>query len=418
MKILFTYENPLPNTQADAEVFVSTAKHLAPLSGQCWLHVPIPRADRQTAQDLAAMPAVRVWTPIRPGLLRHFLCGLTVVLRKEFRQADLVYTRNLWVAWMSLMFGQRVAFDHYRPWPDQIPPMQFWLHRLMGNRRFLINICHSDYTRRKYLELGVPPEKLHCVHNGFEPQRFAERLTVETAKRELGIDPERKMVVYTGRVNHKKGLELVIEAAKKLPDIQFLFVGSSGEGPIERLAQDVPNIRMVPWQTPEVLGLYIQAADMLLIPPSQLPMTEFGSTVLPLKLFLYLGAGRPILAGDIADVREVLRHGENAMLCPPDSIEALVEAIRTIAGDGELAARLAAAALADSARLTWEARAQKIAALVANRMRSAPVAAGFWSGSQFRSWLRQSRRWLVHLLRNRSLFLPAAAAPSFPAESE
>ncbi len=74
---------------------------------------------------------------------------------------------------MSILFGQRVVFDHYRPWPDQIPPLQYWLYRLFCHRRFLGSICHSEYTRQKYIELGVPAEKLRCVHNGFEPARFA-----------------------------------------------------------------------------------------------------------------------------------------------------------------------------------------------------------------------------------------------------
>src|SRR5271156_5952962 len=52
-------------------------------------------------------------------------------------------------------------------------------------------------------------------------------------KRKLGLSPGRKTVVYTGRVNHKKGLDLVIAAAKKLPDIQFILVGSYGRSETE-----------------------------------------------------------------------------------------------------------------------------------------------------------------------------------------
>src|SRR5712671_3241765 len=40
VKILFAFENPLPNAQADAEVFVATAKHLAAFATRAWLHVP------------------------------------------------------------------------------------------------------------------------------------------------------------------------------------------------------------------------------------------------------------------------------------------------------------------------------------------------------------------------------------------
>jgi glycosyltransferase involved in cell wall biosynthesis len=420
MKILFAFENPLPSAEADAEVFVTTGKYLAPLTEQSWLHVPLAdETPRETINALAGMPVVRAHAPLRPAVLRHFCCGLTIVFRKEFRQADLVYTRNLWVAWMSLLFGQRVAFDHYRPWPDQIPPLQFWLYRLMCNRRFLVNICHSDYTREKYLALGIPAEKLRCVRNGFEPRRLQTPIPIEVAKQQIGVSPDQKTVVYTGRVNHKKGLSLVVEAAKKLPDLLFILVGSYGEGPIEAMARGIPNIRIVPWQQPETLGHYVFAADVLLIPPSLKPLAEFGSTVLPLKLFLYLASGRPILAGDTPDVREVLKHGKNAYLCQPDSLDALVAGISALTTDSALATRLAETALADSQGFTWDARAHKIIDIVSSRLRSAPLAGGTWGRAQFRAWMNQSRRWLEHLIRERSWVLPPDAvqpAPSSAAE--
>ena len=421
MKILFAFENPLPSAEADAEVFITTARYLSPLTGQSWLHVPA--ADRKSCEaagKLAAMPAIRAWTPLRPALLRHLFCGLSLILRNEFRRADLVYTRNLWVAWMAVTFGGRVAFDHYRPWPDQIPPLQAWLYRLICNRRFLVNICHSNYTRAKYLKLGIPAGKLDCVHNGYEPERLQAPVSVERAKDTLGIAADRKTVVYTGRINHKKGLHLVIEAARRLPAIEFILVGSYGEGPIEKLARALANVRIVPWQEADALGQYIFAADVLLIPPSWQPLAEFGSTVLPLKLFAYMASGRPILAGRTPDIEELLRDGENALLCPPDDVEALVAGLATLTGDAQLASRLAAAALADSRGFTWEARARRIAAILDTRLRSAPIAYGFWSRTQFRTWLYQSRRWLVHLLREGSWVLPPSLAtpPALPAEPE
>ena len=407
MKILFTFENPLPSREADAEVFVTTAKYLAPLTARSWLHVPMsPAGSRDAIPDPAGVPLLRARAPLRPAVLRHLCCGLTMVCRRAFRQADLVYTRNLWVAWLAVRFGQNVAFDHYRPWPAQIPPLQPWIYRLMCSRRFLVNICHSDYTKGKYLDLGIPLEKLRCIHNGFEPRRLQAPVPMATAKRGIGVSADQKTVVYTGRVNHKKGLAMVIEAAKKLPDILFILVGSSEEGPIETMARTVANVRLVPWQPPEALGQYVFAADVLLIPPSWQPLAEFGSTVLPLKLFFYLASGRPILAGDTPDVREVLRHGENALLCRPDCLDELVAGITTLTSDAKLAARLAATSLADSRDFTWDVRANKIADLLASRLRSAPTARGAWSRPQFLAWMHQSWHWLVHLVRKRSWVLP------------
>jgi starch synthase len=411
MKLLFAYENPLPNAEADAEVFITTAKYLASHFPGSRLHAPIATgASREQVEALAGLALVPAKAPLRPAALRHFLCGLTIVFRGAFREADAVYTRNLWVAWMSILFGQRVVFDHYRPWPDQIPPLQYWLYRLFCHERFLGSVCHSDYTSHKYQALGVPAEKLRCIHNGFEPKRFQAPLPVAEAKRRIGLPPDARTIVYTGRINHKKGLELVLEAAKQLPELTFLFVGSYGDGPVEALAKSVPNIRIIPWQTEATLVDYIFAADVLLIPPSMQPLAKFGSTVLPLKLFLYLGSGRPILAGDTPDVAEVLKHGQTAWLCTPDSLAALVEGLRALTEDGALAAHLGEGARADSRNFTWSARAEKIAATVQGWAAAKPRR-GRWGRGQSAIWARQSRRWLLHFIRTRSWILPPGSMP-------
>ncbi len=410
MRILFAFENALPNNEADAEVFVTTARYLARLAPGSWLHVPLPAdADVPAVQELAGMAVVRARAPEGPALLRHLCCGLTLVFRREFRQADLIYTRNLWIASVALAFGQRVAFDHYRPWPDQIPPLQFWLYRLFSRSRLLINICHSDYTLQKYLRLGVPAPKLQCIHNGFEPDRLRRPLGVAAAKHRIGVAPTQKTVVYTGRLNHKKGLDLVIAAARHLPDVLFILVGSQGTGPIETASRAIGNIRIVPWQAPGALAPYIFAADVLLIPPSSRPLAQFGSTVLPLKLFLYMASGRPIVAGDTPDVAEVLRHNENAWLCPADQAQALVAALRSLLHDPGLASRLADAALAESRGLTWSGRARKIIGLLDQRLRHHPPDAGHWGAVQTRLWRRESWLWLRHLVRQRSWVLPPHA---------
>jgi len=419
LKILFAFENPLPNAQADAEVFVTTARHLAAFTSRAWLHVPASdEANRGAAAALAGMPVVRAQAPLRPAAVRHFCCGLTLPFRPEFREADLVYTRNLWVAWLALLFGQRVMFDHYRPWPDQVPPLRPWIRSIFCHPRFLGSITHSEYTRGKYLELGIPAEKLHCVHNGFDPQRLGAHIPAEVAKQQIGVPQGTKTVVYTGRINHKKGLELVLDAAKRLPDTLFLLVGASGSSTIEVAAKGVGNVRIVPWQQSDTLPRYIFAADVLLIPPSVKPLAEFGSTVIPLKLYLYMGSGRPIVAGDTADVREILEDGRNALLSQPDSVEALVAGIVALTGDESLARRIGAASLADSRQFTWDARAGKIAAIVANRLASAPVACGAWGAAQSRVWIRQSLRWAVHLIRTRSWVLPPAVAVGPTADGE
>jgi glycosyltransferase involved in cell wall biosynthesis len=315
---------------------------------------------------------------------------------------------------MALLFGQKVVFDHYRPWPEQIPPLQWWIYRLQCHKRFLLNICHSDYTRSVYAALGVPGQKLQCIRNGFEPRRLLAPLAAEAAKAAIGVPPGQKTVVYIGRLNHKKGLELAIAAARLLPDLLFILVGSHGDGPIEDAARNVANIRIVGWQSSETVGTYMFAADVLLIPPSRQPLAKYGSTVLPLKLFLYMASGRPIVAGNTPDVGEVLRHQENAFLCEPDSVQALVDGLRLMTQDEGLAARLAEHAARDSKTLTWDARAHRIEDAIRSRQQTAGVTQTRWNGAQRRVWLGQSCRWLVHLAKNRSWVMPPPVLRAAP----
>ena len=110
------------------------------------------------------------------------------------------------------------------------------------------------------------------------------------------------------------------------------------------------------------------AADVLLIPPSELPLERYKKTVLPLKVFLYLAAARPILAGDTPDIADVLQDGANACLVPPDDVSAAVETLARLRTDSDLAGRLSAGAAATSEGLSWDARAERIDRFVRERL--------------------------------------------------
>ena len=77
-----------------------------------------------------------------------------------------------------------------------------------------------------------------------------------------------------------------------------------------------------------------------------------------------MASGRPIIASDLPAIREVLRDGENALLVEAGNAEAIARAMRTLAGDPQLAGRLARTAAADAAAYTWARRAERLEALL------------------------------------------------------
>ncbi len=295
-------------------------------------------------------------------------------LRQVFRDpelegADLLYSRIPAMLGMGRRSPIPFAVDHYRPWPDDLPAIRPLLRRTAADPKCLGLVIHSAYAAGAYARAGVPVGKLLVAHNGAEP-RLGPPQDKAAARAKLGLDPDRFIAVYAGRVNAQKGLDAVLALADLRPEALFLLVGSEGEGPVEAEARRRPNVRIVPWQGPAALPAWLHAADVLLIPPSRAPLEQYRNCVLPLKLFAYLAAGRPILAPEAPDTAELLTDGETALLVPPDDPEAAAAALDRLR-EPALAARLGAAAYAQSARLTWDARAEKIETFLKARL-SAP----------------------------------------------
>ena len=84
----------------------------------------------------------------------------------------------------------------------------------------------------------------------------------------------------------------------------------------------------------------------------------------PLKVFEYMAAGRPILAPDQPNIREILTHAQTALLFAPDQPGALWHAIARLLADPALRTRLGTAARSalETRDFTWLGNARRIAA--------------------------------------------------------
>jgi glycosyltransferase involved in cell wall biosynthesis len=406
MRITYVFDVPLPDTGADTEQVVNTASALARQGHQVTLLIPA-RADG--AGDAARLRDYYHVTgdftvrhlPLRYRglrLLEKWSHALRARRDPAVHQAQVVYTRNLPAAGVMLRAGHRVVYEHFRPWGDQVPPLQPYLRWVLRHPRLVGAVFHSAFARDSYLRLGVPAERLLVAHNGWDPARMEPRLTREAARARLGLPAGGFTVAYSGRLNRRKGLEVLLAAARAAPEIGFVLIGSEGEGPVEREAAGLPNVRVVPWLGFGELAPWLYAADALVIPPSLAPLARHGNTVLPIKLFLYLAAGRALVAPVAPDTAELLADGRNARLIPPGDPAGLVSALRELAADPARTARLAAGALETAAGLTWEARAGHIGKFLSGRLAAPPPPSlptpDPWSAPR---WLGASVRWLFRI---------------------
>lgn len=406
MRITYVFDVPLPDTGADTEQVVNTTSALARRGHALTLLVPGPADGPGDAGTLREYYHVSGGFALRH--LRHRYRGLRLfekwshALRARrdpaLAESEVVYTRNLPAAGLLLRAGFAVVYEHFRPWGDQVPPLQPYLRWVLRHPRLLAAVFHSEFARASYLRLGAPPGRLLVAHNGWDPARMEPRLPRQTARRQLGLAPDRFTVVYSGRMNLRKGLDVLLAAARAAPEMDLVLIGSEGEGAVEREAAALPNVRVVPWLRFADLAPWLYAADALVIPPSLAPLTRHGNTVLPIKLFLYLAAGRALVAPRAPDTAELLQHDRNAVLVPPGEVPALVAALRELAADPARRDRLATAAGETAAHLTWDARAARIDAFLAQRL-AAPGAPDLpqpdpWSAGR---WLGETLRWILRI---------------------
>lgn len=367
--------------QACREQTMATAAALARRGHEVTLLMPQRRRDPTlSADDLRLFHDVEgelrlVQRPCRwvgEGLLTSLMWIFRFVRDPALAGADLLYSRIPAMLGAGHLSPLPFATDHYRPWPDDHPTSRPFLRRTAAHGHNLGIILHSEYAAGAYRRMGISEEKLLVAHNGADPP--TERLDPGQARERLGLPRWRPIAAYAGRINAGKGLDQILALADRRPETLFLLIGSEGDGAIERRAAALHNVRIVPWTAPGELSVWLQAADILLIPPSLAPLERHRNCVLPMKLFAYLAAGRPILAPASPDTAELLQHERTALLVEPDRPEAAATALDRLFGEPALAARLGANGRALAAGLSWDHRAAKIAAFLEARLQA--VASG------------------------------------------
>ena len=175
---------------------------------------------------------------------------------------------------------------------------------------------------------------------------------------------------YAGHLYPWKGVDVFVRALALAPRVRGLIVGGH-PGEVDRarvdalvtslgIADRVTITGLVP---PAEVRTRLAAATMLVLPNVASAISERYTS--PLKLFEYLTMGRPIVASDLASIREVLTADRTALLVAPDDPRALASAFDRLIDEPALAASLAQAATALAPAFSWDKRAERLEAALA-----------------------------------------------------
>ncbi len=274
-----------------------------------------------------------------------------------FKKSAIFYTRDALIVFFLSFLGKPVFYEIH-----VVPQGGLWLHGLVWQKSSGI-IAISEGIKKELVNSGINPNKILVARDAVDLAKFQILLSKEQARKELKLPVNKKIAVYTGHLYDWKGAGLLAGAAKILPDMEIYLVGGTKDD-IEKyklkyqsslLAGRQGNLKIVGWQPPQRIPLWLKAADVLVLPNSAKEKigAEYTS---PLKLFEYMASGTPIVASDVPALREVLGTKE-AFFFVPDNEESLRQVIQRVFSDYGAAGARSRLAQEKVKEYTWNKRA-------------------------------------------------------------
>ncbi|WP_076263095.1 glycosyltransferase family 4 protein [Intrasporangium flavum] len=222
----------------------------------------------------------------------------------------------------------------------------------------------SQTMRADVLARGVDADRVHVVGNCVPDAYLTDPAHGAAVRTRLGIDPDAVVVGTVTTLNDYEGVDVLVEAAALLDDPRVVVL-VVGDGPArDRLAARANELSRKGTRTRVVLTGRVPharsrdhhaAVDVFCLPRRATAVTRL---VPPLKPVEAMALARPVVASDLPPLRELVGEDRGRLVAAGDA-GALADAIRGLADDPDLRARLGRAARDHvAAERTWSAAAR------------------------------------------------------------
>lgn len=376
MRIAYIATAQIPSTRANSIQVMKVCQALK-LNGE-FVDLYVPGKEQAGWGNLSKQYGIEerfpiTWLPSRPFLKRLDFTINSLWLAR-ISQADVVYTRMLWVAWAARLFGLPVILEMHDLPTGRIGSLLY--------RRFLRSNARklTIYITRALKELTDQACSIQARSNewmiapdGVDLVRYDNLPEVEQARKMLNL-PGRFTAAYSGGFYQGRGLETLQHLAQAFPDVQFLWIGGNPQQVAswkEKLElQGIDNVTLTGFIANEELPLYQAAAEVLLMPYEKKFSGSGGGNIAsvssPMKMFEYMAAGRVILTSDLPVLREVLNES-NAAFYIPEDFDDLRQQFSALINDKATRDRLAHQARMDVRAYEWKTRMKRIMQVFANQ---------------------------------------------------
>jgi glycosyltransferase involved in cell wall biosynthesis len=285
------------------------------------------------------------------------IAALVGYMRRERPDAVLTFQHygNLFGAIAARLAGVRKIVANQNGAPHQRGLLGFLakVDRIMGSTGFYdANVVNSAWTAEQFAAYrSAYRRRLRRIDHGV--LQGGPRLSKAEARSRFGLPSGVPLIISTGRITRQKNQIMLLAALVRLPEAHLAIAGiGAAESELRQAAraQGVSDrLHLVGELAPEQIHPFLTTGDLFAFPS----LTEtFGLSVVEAAV-----AGLPIVASDLAVLREVLADGgrEAALFVDATDAPAFAEAVARLLADTELAARLSEAGLNLARRYSPEA---------------------------------------------------------------
>jgi glycosyltransferase involved in cell wall biosynthesis len=199
-------------------------------------------------------------------------------------------------------------------------------------RRMDAHLAVAEAQRRYLVEVEkLPASRVHLIYNGVDASRYHPASAEErsAARTLLGLPDAGLVIMAVGSLKPLKAIDVLIRAAAPVlragPDCHLVLVG---DGPdrdelVALATAEGIRERVVFAGLRNDVDVVLRAADVLAL--------SSRTEALPTVVLEAMATGLPVVATQVGGVPELVDAGRNALLVPPNDVEALADAIKRLA---------------------------------------------------------------------------------------
>lgn len=219
---------------------------------------------------------------------------------------------------------------------------------------------NTEFTRRRYIQLGFPAERIQYVPNGIERSRFAGQCNVKQLRKKWGIIPDMPVIMYVGTLGLlSHPVDLLLNAfqtvIQRLPETRLLLVGGGEDyDELQQLADHLNVAKQTIFTGrihPDEIPKYLSFATVSVDPVYDNLIARARS---PLKILESLAVGVPVVTSDVGDRCTLLANGSCGILVKAGDSQALANGLIDILQNKKARENMVSAALAFRNQWYWD----------------------------------------------------------------